>query len=205
MLFDWLSKSDEPELRSKEMLLRAPRLSDYSDWQAVRLESQNFLKPFEPRWTKSDLGRAVFKKRLRRSRKESALGTEFGFFIFLTENGAERLVGGITLSNIRRRVAQHVTLGYWMSVNEAKKGIMTRAVNIILPFVFVDLDLHRIRAACLPDNIPSRRVLEKNGFCEEGFAENYLKIDGAWRNHVLYALTKERFSASYVGDLRESL
>ena len=187
------------------MLLRPPRLSDYADWHAARLESQQFLKPFEPRWTKADLGRAVYKNRLRRSRKESVLGTEFGFFIFLTENGAERLVGGITLSNIRRRVAQHVNLGYWMSMNDAKKGIMTRAVNTILPFVFVDLDLHRIRAACLPDNIPSRRVLEKNGFCEEGFAESYLKIDGAWRDHVLYALTKERFSTTYAGDVRESL
>ena len=205
MLSDWFVKSDTPTLREEGILLRAQRLGDYAQWRAVRLESQKFLKPFEPRWTEADLSRTVYKNRLRRSRKEGAAGTDFGFFVFLEEDGAERLVGGITLSNIRRRVAQHVNLGYWMGVNEAKKGIMTRAVKMVLPYVFNTLNLHRIQAACLPGNMPSRRVLEKNGFREEGFAENYLKIDGSWRDHVLYALTYERYQETSVGVRRESL
>jgi ribosomal-protein-alanine N-acetyltransferase len=69
-------------------------------------------------------------------------------------------------------------------------------VGLILPFVFETLGLHRIHAAFLPANIASRRVLEKNGFREEGYAENYLQIDGKWADHVLFGLTRERFEAA---------
>ena len=185
-------------MRNEEILLREPRADDYAEWRAVRLESRPFLKPFEPRWTESDLKKTVFQSRLSRARKEKSNGTEFSFFIFVANEDQHQMVGGITLSNIRRRVAQQVNIGYWMAVNAAGKGIMTRAVATVLPFIFEDLDLHRVHAACLPDNIPSRRVLEKNGFCEEGFAKHYLQIDGDWRDHVLYGLTKEQYQPTDV-------
>jgi ribosomal-protein-alanine N-acetyltransferase len=73
---------------------------------------------------------------------------------------------------------------------------MTEAVSLAVPFCFETLGLHRIHAAFLPDNMASRRVLEKNGFREEGFAENYLQIDGKWADHVLFGLTRERYEAS---------
>ena len=101
-------------------------------------------------------------------------------------------MGGLTLSNIRRRAAQHVNLGYWMGEAHAGKGLMSEAVGTVLPFVFDTLGLHRIHAAFLPDNAASRRVLEKNGFREEGYAESYLQIDGRWADHVLFGLTRER-------------
>ncbi len=103
------------------------------------------------------------------------------------------LVGGVTLSNIRRRAAQAASLGYWMGVNRAGKGIMTRAVGLLLPFVFNELRLHRLEAACLPHNSASIRVLEKNGFRKEGLAENYLLINGKWQDQLLFALTLERY------------
>lgn len=193
MFAGWFARRDGPLIRGEGLVLRGPVAHDFAEWRSVRLESRNFLKPFEPRWSETDLSERVFQARLRRTRDEMREGTEYSFFIFLPENGATRLVGGLTLSNIRRRVAQHVNLGYWMGVNHAGKGIMTRAVGAILPFVFEELGLHRIHAACLPANTPSRRVLEKNQFREEGYAENYLQIDGAWRDHVLYGLTRERF------------
>lgn len=189
----WFSKNETPVLRQDGLILRAPTLADYGEWRAVRLESRKFLKPFEPRWSEADLSQRVFRNRLRRGLKESVGGTEFSFFIFADAAGKERLIGGVTLSNIRRRVAQQVNLGYWMGVNDAKKGVMSRAVAMVLPFVFDEQSLNRIHAACLPDNQASRRVLEKNNFQEEGFAESYLQIDGEWRDHVLYGLTKERF------------
>ena len=102
------------------------------------------------------------------------------------------LVGGLTLSNIRRRAAQHVNLGYWMGQHFAGKGLMTEAVATVVPFAFNSLGLHRIHAAFLPTNAASRRVLEKNGFREEGYAENYLQIDGRWADHVLFGLTREQ-------------
>ena len=157
--------------------------------------SRDFLKPFEPRWTEADLSRRLFALRVRRARQEAEEGTDYSFFIF--ENDA--LVGGITLSNIRRRAAQFVTLGYWMGQPYAGQGLMTEAVGLALPFIFETLDLHRVHAAFLPNNTPSRRVLEKNGFVEEGFAERYLQINGRWEDHVLMGLTRERWELARLG------
>ena len=162
----------------------------------LRRESRDFLKPFEPRWSEADLSRRVFAARLQRSRQEAALGTDYNFFVFLADASGEQLVGGLTLSNIRRRAAQYVNLGYWMGGAYAGKGYMTEAVGLVVPFAFNSLGLHRIHAAFLPDNIASRRVLEKNGFREEGYAEHYLQIDGRWADHVLFGLTRERFDSA---------
>jgi ribosomal-protein-alanine N-acetyltransferase len=196
MMWPWSTHEETPTLHGRRVTLRAPRWSDYDDWRALRRGSREFLKPFEPRWTDADLSRSVFSARLRRNREEALAGTDFTYFIFLSEPGSPRLVGGLTLSNIRRRAAQHVTLGYWMGRDHAGKGLMGEAVGVVLPYVFETLGLHRIHAAFLPANIASRRVLEKNGFREEGYAENYLQIDGKWADHVLFGLTRERYEAA---------
>jgi len=192
-MLSWFSREDVPQMAGRNVVLRAPRLSDHAEWRLLRAASRDFLKPFEPRWTEADLTQRVFAARLRRAREEARAGTDFSFFIFIDETGGERLAGGITLSNIRRRAAQSVSIGYWMGEAFAGRGIMSEAVRVSLPFIFEDLDLHRANAAFLPHNIASRRVLEKNGFREEGYAENYLQIDGRWCDHVLVGLTRERY------------
>lgn len=196
MLLTWFSREDTPILKGQRVRLRAPRLADHAEWRALRSQSRDFLRPFEPRWTEADLAQRVFAARLRRARDEARAGTDYGFFIFIEDGrGGETLVGGLTLSNIRRRAAQFVNLGYWMGEPFAGKGLMSEAVATVLPFVFGSLDLHRIHAAFMPHNAPSRRVLEKNGFREEGYAENFLQIDGRWADHVLFGLTRERYLA----------
>ncbi|MDB5474443.1 MAG: N-acetyltransferase [Devosia sp.] len=182
-------------LQGKRLLLRLPQMIDYAPWYKLRQDSRDFLKPFEPRWSEADLSRRVFALRVRRARQEAEAGSDYSFFVFTREGDAEVLVGGVTLSNVRRRAAQFVNLGYWMGQPFAGKGIMTEAVASCLPFVFDTLDLHRIHAAFLPGNTASRRVLEKNGFVEEGFAEKYLQIDGRWEDHVLFGLTRERYES----------
>jgi [ribosomal protein S5]-alanine N-acetyltransferase len=195
MMLTWFARDDTPVLTGPRVTLRAPRPSDYVAWRTLRKESRDFLKPYEPRWTEADLSHRVFAGRLRRGREEAKAGTDYTFFIFVREDGRELLAGGLTLSNIRRRAAQFVTLGYWMGRDFAGQGLMTEAVGMVIPFVFDTLGLHRIHAAFLPANTASRRVLEKNGFKEEGFAENYLQIDGKWCDHVLFGLTRERYEA----------
>lgn len=182
-----------PTLRDGHLVLRPATHADYEQWYRLRRESRPFLKPFEPRWSEADLAQPVFRRRIERCRQEARDGTEYSFLIFVESGRQEALVGGITLSNVRRRAAQHVSLGYWMGVHHAGKGIMSRAVGVTLPFIFDELSLHRVQAATLPHNIASRRVLEKNGFREEGYAENYLQIDGSWQDHVLFGLTRERY------------
>ena len=193
MLWPWSPPTPSIALRGPRVLLRLPQMGDYGAWYALRRASRDFLRPFEPRWTEADLGRRVFATRVRRAREEAEEGTDYSFFIFLVSDQTETLVGGITLSNVRRRAAQFVNLGYWMGQKFAGQGLMSEAVGVSLPFVFETLDLHRIHAAFLPGNAASRRVLEKNGFAEEGFAEKYLQINGRWEDHVLFGLTRERY------------
>jgi ribosomal-protein-alanine N-acetyltransferase len=199
MFWPWSSPAPLVTLRGQRLLLRLPQMRDYEAWYQLRRASHDFLRPFEPRWTELDLNRRVYSMRVRRAREEAEQGTDYTFLIFLTDGQEEQLAGGLTLSNIRRRAAQFVNLGYWMGQSFAGKGIMSEAVGTVLPFVFETLDLHRIHAAFLPTNMASRRVLEKNGFVEEGYAERYLQINGRWEDHVLMGLTAETWLARHRG------
>ena len=85
-------------------------------------------------------------------------------------------------------MTQSCTLGYWVGAKYAKQGYMTAAVRAVIPFVFDSLELHRLEAACLPSNTASIKLLEKTGFKREGLARRYLRINGVWQDHLLYAL-----------------
>ena len=195
VMLGWFAPDPTPVLEGPRVILRAPRGRDYDSWRSLRRRSRDFLKPFEPRWTEADLNRQAFTTRLWRGRQEARNGTDYSFLVFEKASSGQILVGGITISNVRRRAAQFGTLGYWMGEEFAGRGLMSEAVGVLLPFFFDTLGLHRLQAAFLPHNAASRRVLEKNGFREEGYAENYLQIDGKWADHVLFALTRERWDA----------
>ena len=194
-MLGWFAPDPTPVLDGPHVVLRGPRPADFEAWRTLRRKSRAFLKPYEPRWTEADLNREAFGARLWRGRREARNGTDYAFLVFEKGTGAPLLVGGLTISNVRRRAAQCATLGYWMGEEFAGRGLMTEAVGGVLPFFFETLGLHRLQAAFLPHNMASRRVLEKNGFREEGYAENYLQIDGKWADHVLFALTRERWDA----------
>ncbi len=116
------------------------------------------------------------------------LRDEVGLPLFLIRTEDERLIGGLTLSNVRRGVTQSCSLGYWMGERFAGQGYMSEAVRLVVAHVFETMKLHRLEAATMPDNARSIRLLEKAGFKREGFARQYLFIDGQWRDHVLFAL-----------------
>jgi ribosomal-protein-alanine N-acetyltransferase len=185
-----LSKIAEPEplLRGDGIYLRPAVSGDFAAWVRLRTESREFLTPWEPLWPEDDLTRAAFRRRLRRQSDEMARDEAFSFLIF--DAGADTLLGGLTLGGIRRGVAQSGTLGYWMGAPHAGKGRMTRAVASAVRFGFATLRLHRIEAACLPENTASQTLLERNGFQREGLARGYLRINGAWRDHLLYAMVE---------------
>ncbi len=178
----------EPVLRGDGLYLRPAAAADFSAWARLRAESRDFLRPWEPIWPEDDLTRAAFRRRLRRQVDEMARDESFSFLIF--DATSDILLGGLTLGGIRRGVAQAGTLGYWMGAPHAGKGRMTRAVAAAVRYGFATLRLHRIEAACLPENFASKALLERNGFRREGLAYGYLKINGAWRDHLLYALVE---------------
>ncbi|MES1204186.1 MAG: GNAT family protein [Pseudomonadota bacterium] len=171
------------------VFLRAPEARDYSEWSDLREHSRAFLTPWEPTWALDELSRGSFRYKLRRYAEDARDDKAYAFFVFREQDGA--LTGGVTLSNVRRGVAQTGSLGYWAGEPFAGKGYMTAAVRALLRFAFEELELHRVEAACQPDNFASRAVLKKAGFAEEGFARAYLKINGQWRDHVLFGRVSE--------------
>ncbi len=182
-----------PRLANGRVTLRPPCLADFEAWSSLRRASHDFLTPWEPTWQADELTRSAFRKRIAFYDAERQKGRAFPLFIFtrLQQQDAaaqERLVGGLTLGHVRRGAIQSCTLGYWMGAPFAGRGLMTEAVMAIIPHAFDDLRLHRIEAACIPENTSSRRLLEKTGFQREGLARRYLKINGLWRDHLLYAL-----------------
>jgi ribosomal-protein-alanine N-acetyltransferase len=179
-----------PAMTGVHVALRPPVAGDFDAWASLRHESRNFLKPWEPTWAPDELSKEAFRRRLRRYAQAARDGTGHIFFIFDKKTGA--LMGGCQLSNIRQGVAQSAaTLGYWMGERYAGKGMMTDAVTVLTRYCINKLGLHRVEAACLPDNMASRRVLTKAGFVEEGAARKYLKINGQWRDHILFAIIED--------------
>lgn len=174
-----------PLIRTQHLNLRPPAAGDYADWAALRLESREFLTPWEPLWNEDDLTRTSFRLRVKRATREIA--SDEAYSLFIVDPNTDRVMGGLTLGLVRRGVAQACTLGYWMGQRHAGKGHMTEAVRGALNFAFSQLALHRVEAACLPNNEPSRRLLERVGFQREGMARAYLRINGAWTDHLLYA------------------
>src|SRR5437867_11782724 len=178
-----------PAIMGDSVLLRAPQMSDYAEWASLRDASRDFLTPWEPTWPADDLTRASFRRRVKRYSEDHRNDLAYSFFIFRKLD--EVLIGALTLANIRRGCAQAGSLGYWMGAAYARQGHMTAAVNAIVPFAFGTLKLHRIEAACIPANVASIRLLEKTGFKREGFARQYLCIDGVWQDHLLFACLKD--------------
>jgi ribosomal-protein-alanine N-acetyltransferase len=179
----------EPVLQGDGVYLRYPQMSDFSEWTALRSESREFLAPWEPTWAPDELSRGAFRRRIRRYQREIRNDLAYPFFLFRKEDSL--LLGGCTLSNVRRGVTQSAALGYWIGERYARHGHMHAALSAILPFVFQVLGLHRIEAACIPENEASRALLLKLGFREEGRARRYLQINGEWRDHVLFALLED--------------
>jgi len=135
----------QPVIRGQGVYLRYPRIADYPIWSRLRAESRQFLTPWEPVWADDELTRGAFRRRIKRYQKETRLDSAYVFFVLRESDDA--LLGGCTLSNVRRGVTQCCTLGYWVGAKFAGQGYMTRAVKALIPFVFRTLGLHRIEAA----------------------------------------------------------
>jgi ribosomal-protein-alanine N-acetyltransferase len=178
-----------PSIAGDGVMLRTPQMTDFAEWAALRERSRDFLTPWEPTWPADDLTRSAFRRRIRRYSED--LRTDQGYAFLIVRRSDDVLVGGLTLANIRRGVAQAGSLGYWMGLPYVRHGHMTAAVRAVIPFAFGTLRLHRIEAACIPTNAGSTRLLENTGFVREGYAREYLCINGTWQDHLLYARLKD--------------
>ncbi|MFQ5774713.1 MAG: GNAT family N-acetyltransferase [Kiloniellaceae bacterium] len=175
-------------LEHERVYLRPPVQRDWRAWAALRAESREFLAPWEPTWAYDALTRGAFRRRLRVYRAEMRQGTGYSFLVF--RRADDVLLGGTTLSNLRRGVAQSASLGYWIGAPYRRQGYMSEALAALLRFGFGHLGLHRVEAACLPDNQASKALLLKSGFREEGYAREFLRINGRWQDHLLFAILR---------------
>jgi len=185
-LFRTVSWPEPPALIEGEgLVLRMPHMSDFSAWASLREQSRTFLTPWEPLWPPYDLTRGSFRRRMRRYVRDVREDNAYPFLVFRA--GDRALLGGLSLSNVRRGVTQTANLGYWMGAPYAGRGYMSTAVRVLLPYAHGVLGLRRIEAACLPSNTPSIRLLERTGFRREGYGREYLCINGTWQDHLLFA------------------
>lgn len=174
--------------------LRPLRVRDATAWTDVRVRNEEWLSPWEGRpatqpfapWAERHNG-AVFAAMLRNARKEARAGRSLPLAV--TYDG--RLAGQITASTIVRGAFDSCAVGYWVDSAIAGRGVLTTALAMLVDHCFDTVGLHRVEASIRPENAASRRVVEKLGFREEGLHLRYLYIDGAWRDHVSYAVTRE--------------
>ena len=178
----------ELDVPESDFCLRLLEQRDYESWRDIRLANREHLQPFEPSWAANALTSAYFASQVRIARKEYDDNEGAMMLMVHLETGA--IIGGINLRNIRRGVAQMGTMGYWIAREWGGQGRMSQAVARMVRFGFDVTGLHRIEAACVPENEASAGILLRNGFEEEGFAKAYLRINGQWRDHRLFAIVR---------------
>ena len=174
------------KLTGERVFLRPPKRRDALKWQKLRMSSKSFLVPWEPSWDASSCTRRAYLRYFKNSNYLANMDRAYSFLIFKTDD--KTLLGGINVGNVRRGVAQSASLGYWIGEKHSRNGYMKEALKILIPSLFVDLRLNRIEAATLEENIASKNLLKKIGFKKEGVLRKYLKINGTWRDHILYGL-----------------
>ncbi|MBT3628493.1 MAG: GNAT family N-acetyltransferase [Rhodospirillaceae bacterium] len=182
---------DESQLLGANVRVRPPELRDWQDWAELRTASRDFLVPWEPAWASDAHSRAAYRRRLRRQQRDAS--DDICYSYFLTRLADNALMGGITLSNIQRGVAQTCNVGYWIGEPYARSGYMTEGLKCALRYCFGSLGLHRVEAACMPNNSASQALLQRCGFRREGYARKFLKINGVWRDHLLFAVIEDEW------------
>ncbi len=179
------------KLTGERVFLRPPKRRDALKWQKLRMASKSFLVPWEPSWDASSCTRRAYLRYLKNSNYLANMDRAYSFLIFKTDD--KKLLGGINIGNVRRGVSQSASLGYWIGEKYSRNGYMKEALKLLIPSLFIDLRLNRIEAATLEENIASKNLLKKIGFKKEGVLRKYLKINGTWRDHILYGLLENDF------------
>jgi [ribosomal protein S5]-alanine N-acetyltransferase len=185
-------------LESRDVTVRPLAASDARAWRDARRRNAAWLTPWDATVPPgADTRPATFRSLVRRLHRQARAGTTYPFAIDV----GGRFAGQVTVNNIVRGSAQFASVGYWLDQRYAGRGVMPRAVALVIDHCFTTASLHRIEVAIRPENSNSLRVVEKLGIREIGFAPRFLHIDGAWRDHRLYAVTVEECPEGMLGRL----
>jgi ribosomal-protein-alanine N-acetyltransferase len=188
-------------LVDRELTLRPLATTDHEAWRLARQRNAAWLVSWDATVPPGGEARPTsFKQLVRRLSKQARQGVTYPFAIEVDG----RFAGQVTVNNIVRGSALFASVGYWLDKDVAGRGLMPRAVAMVIDHCFFTAGLHRIEIAIRPENSNSLRVVEKLEIREIGFAPSYLHIDGAWRDHRLYAITKEEVPDGVLTRLRAS-
>ncbi len=167
------------------IVLRTPKWADFDEWAALRRENRDYLTPWEPSWDEVGLNRSAYRQKLANFKRLIASDSAYPFFIFRADD--DQLIGACNLTNVKRGAMQSAHIGYWTGERFTRQGFARAAVRTVLDFSFNGISLHRVNAAVRTDNAASINLLESIGFIQEGLARDFLKINGAWCDHLIYA------------------
>ena len=180
--------------------LRPVRLRDAAQWSRTRVSERDKLEPWEPTAELDWIARhtvSAWPATYSGLRAEARKGRMLPYVIEVDG----QFCGQLTIGNVAHGALRSAWIGYWVASEVTGRGVATGALALGLDHCFGPVMLHRGEATVRPENAASRRVLEKVGFREEGLLKRYLDVDGAWRDHLLVAITAEEIEGSAVARL----
>jgi len=176
-----------PTLESTKVLLRLACLDDVPEIIHYYTDNKVHLAPFEPLRFSDFYTESYWCKQVKEALDDFNTDRSLRLFLFEKENESV-IIGSINFRNFVRGVFQSCTLGYNLAEASQGKGYMTEALEVSISYVFTELNMHRIMASYLPHNQRSGRLLKRLGFVVEGYARDYLLINGQWQDHILTSL-----------------
>jgi len=177
-----------PDLRTERLRVRFPHVDDAEAIARYYTENRAYLEHFGPSRPDSFYSEEFWRSRVAEMAEDFAADVAVAFFVYRKEADSE-VIGQINLFNIARKVFQCATMGYSVAEEHQGRGYMTEACRAVVEYAFTQMNLHRVQAGHLPENLASGAVLRKLGFAPEGYARDYLYFHGKWRDHVLHAIT----------------
>jgi [ribosomal protein S5]-alanine N-acetyltransferase len=186
----WPATLTEPGLINWPVTLRPLTARDARPWREARVRNAEWLRRWEPTNPETPLYQTSlgpYIAMVRTMRREARHGITLPWVVLVDG----RFAGQMTVGNIVWGSARTASVGYWVDEQFAGRGVIPTALAMAMDHCFMVVGLHRIEATIRPENRASRRVVEKLGFHEEGIRRRSLHVDGAWRDHVCYAITAE--------------
>ena len=177
---------------TERLLLRLPRVADAPELVRFYVENRDHLQPWSPTFPVDFFSEPFWREQARMRRLDFQAGREIRPFLFARQR-PQRVIGQLSLTQITRGALEACTLGYALASDAQGRGYMVEAVRGAVAYAFQELGLHRIMAAYMPRNRRSATVLRRAGFTVEGYARDYLLIDGRWEDHVMTAITNPRW------------
>jgi ribosomal-protein-alanine N-acetyltransferase len=177
-----------PILRTERLIVRLADRADRDACLAYYRDNESHLAPFSPLWPADFFTRSFWDRQISLNVDEYLADSSLRMFVF-TQAEPKKVIGNVSLGGFLRSAAQFCYLGYGLAADKQGEGYMTEAVRAIVQFGFAELNMHRIMANYVPTNERSGNLLRRVGFTVEGYARDYLNLNGRWQDHILTSIT----------------